>query len=186
MPFIVPLFSYFVVVVVVVCACVCMYVCECVCVCVWGGGAIFQLLCPSVWVLSRQDCLNCWAVCNQTWYGDAYHEPVLCKRLGLVYTGSRSQGRLKPSKNNCPVSSEPFATNFVMVVHHYEPVWGVNSFKCFLQGQDHRVRCLFLLYFLNHFTMCSQTWCVGVHVYNTGFRPGTGASKDKGAKKHAK
>ena len=47
--------------------------------------------------------LNCWSVCNQTWFvSTASNAGVFCGKMGLLRSRSRSQRRLKMSVNICP------------------------------------------------------------------------------------
>ena len=49
------------------------------------------------------DLLNCWSICNQTWFDStASSARVSCEKVGLLHSESRSQRRFKMSMNVCP------------------------------------------------------------------------------------
>ena len=96
-----------------------------------------------VWLLLLS-LLNCWSVCNQTWFcSTASYAGVPCgKKMGLLRWRSRSQQRFKILVNVCPDdifrTTEHFVTNLGMVMQHREPECHAERKKnCYLQGQSH-------------------------------------------------
>ena len=88
--------------------------------------------------------LNCWSVCNQTWFD----RPARWEKKCLLWSGSRSQWRFKMSVNVCPDdivwTAEYFVNKLGMVMQHHEPECYVDFFYYFflggrgyLQGQGH-------------------------------------------------
>ena len=70
--------------------------------------------------------LNCWLVCNQTWFDStASYTGESCWKMGLLRSRSRSQQRFKMWVNVCPDDifwiTEHFVTKFGMVMQHHEP-----------------------------------------------------------------
>ena len=84
--------------------------------------------------------LNCWSVCNQTWFDSTLSEGrVFYGEIGLLCSRSRSQQTFKMSVNVCPNDifwiAEPFTTKLGMVMHHYEPDCLSKRLVCCLQNQ---------------------------------------------------
>ena len=80
--------------------------------------------------------LNCWSVCNQTWFDSTAR--VFCRKMGLSRSRSVSRWRFKMSVNVCLDDifwiTEHFVTKFGIVMQHHEPEFYC---CCYLQGQGH-------------------------------------------------
>ena len=116
--------------------------------------------------------LNCWSVCNQTWFDSTTSWAwVSCGKTGLLHSRSRSQGRFKMSVNVCPGDifwiTEHFVTKFGMVMQYHQKkkchaeifVVAVAIFKVKVTARAHIIKILlFVLYFLNCWFLGNQTW----------------------------
>ena len=83
--------------------------------CIQGQGHSIGSKCQC---LSRWYFLNCYRFCYQTWYCDASPCAALsCKKIGLLFSRSKSEQRLIWSKYNrfysVFLTADPFATNLV-------------------------------------------------------------------------
>ena len=70
-----------------------------------------------------------------------HYESVSCKRIGLLFSRSRSQQGLIWSKyvsfNYSLWTADPFATKLGLIVHYYKSECLMNKLDCFVQVQDH-------------------------------------------------
>ena len=87
--------------------------------------------------------LNCWSVCNQTWfYSTASYKPRCpVEKMGLLHSRSRSQRRFKMLVNFCLDdifwTTEHFVTKPGMVMQHHKPECHAEKFVHFVQCQGH-------------------------------------------------
>ena len=86
--------------------------------------------------------LNCWSICNQTWYDSTTSYPrVFCAKIGFLDSRSRSQQRFKMLVNVCPDNifwtTDHFDTKLDMVRQHHEPKCHEEKLVCCLQCQGH-------------------------------------------------
>ena len=86
--------------------------------------------------------LNCWSVCNQTWFDSTTsYAGVSLAKIGLLRSRSRSQQRFKMLVNVCPDDTfwtvDHFDTKLGMVIEHHESECYTVTFGCCLQWQGH-------------------------------------------------
>ena len=109
---------------------------------------------------------------NQTWFHSvAWEAGVFCGKTGVLHSRSRSQQRFSMLVNVWPDdafwTAEYFVTKFGMVMQRHEPECHVEKKKSFtswrskVTARAHMIKILlFLLYLLNCWFLCNQTWCI--------------------------
>ena len=86
--------------------------------------------------------LNCWLLCNQTWFDStALWVGVSCRKMGWLRSRSRSKQRFRMSVDVCLDDilwiTEHFVTKFGSDAASWARVMGTFCCCCYLQRQDH-------------------------------------------------
>ena len=86
--------------------------------------------------------LNCWSVCNQTWFGStASKAGVACGKIGFLNSRSRSQWQFKMLVNVCPDdiswTKEHFVIKLGIFRLHHKPECHAEKLFHSLQCQGH-------------------------------------------------
>ena len=112
--------------------------------------------------------LNYCSVCNQTWFDStALEAGVSCGKMGLLRSRSRPQRRFKMLVNVCSDdifwTTKRFVTKPGMDVQHHKPEWLaeklVHCVNVKVTARAYIIKIwLFLLYLLNSWSVCNQTW----------------------------
>ena len=97
--------------------------------------------------------LNCWSVCNQTWFDStASNARESCEKTGLLHSRSRLQQRFSMWVNVCPGdifwTVEHFVIKLNLVMQHHEPECAITAraymikiWLCGLMIHYHKPEC---------------------------------------------
>ena len=138
----------------------------------WYGGVLSwsSVSCGKIGSLSwmsRSHRGLIFSICKQTWYGStASYVGVSCVKVGLLRSRSRSQWRFKLLMNvyldDVFWTTEHFVTKPDMIMQHHKPECHADNwftvFSVKVTARAYVIKWLFLLYLLNCWLVCNQTW----------------------------